>query len=329
MAKVGVVIVCYNSGILLERCLACLAEQTLPADRILIMDNRSSDPATLACLETVTGAEVHYLEENLGYGGAINRALTLLTDEDFLCCLNPDAFPDPHFLEKLLAAAQREPSYGSYAPLMLKADNPALVDGAGDVLHVSGIPWRRFHGRPAEAVTLVEEPVFSACAGAALYRLDLIRNAGGFDASFFMYVEDVDLGFRLLLRGHPCLFVPTARVLHVGSATTGRDSDFTVYHGHRNLALSYFKNMPLLLLLLTLPLHLLVTIISLVIMTTRGQGLTTLRAKKDALVTLPGILAKRQSDNSWQKVVDTWQSLEKWSLRPVRLGAADRSRAIE
>jgi len=319
VAKVGVVIVCYNSGILLERCLACLAEQTLPADRILIMDNRSRDPATLACLETVTGAEVHYLEENLGYGGAINRALTLLTDEDFLCCLNPDAFPEVHFLENLLVAAQRKPHFGSYAPLMLKADNPALVDGAGDVLHVSGIPWRRFHGRPTEVVTLVEEPVFSACAGAALYRLDLIRNAGGFDASFFMYVEDVDLGFRLLLQGHPCLFVPSARVLHVGSATTGRDSDFTLYHGHRNLVINYVKNMPLVLLLLTLPLHLLATVFSLFILTARGQGSTILRAKKDALKAVPAVITERHVDNRWPMTMAVWQRLEKWSLRKVSI----------
>jgi GT2 family glycosyltransferase len=210
---------------------------------------------------------------------------------------------------------------------MLNADNPALIDGAGDVLHVSGIPWRRFHGRPAETVTFIEEPVFSPCAGAALYRLDPVREAGGFDASFFMYVEDVDLGFRLLLSRHPCLFVPAARVLHIGSATTGRDSDFTVYHGHRNLVINYVKNMPLALLLLTLPLHLLATGLSLVVLTARGHGATMLRAKKDALAALPGIIAARQPDNRLQTVARVWQRLEKWSLRPLKRPAADRTRA--
>ena len=100
------------------------------------------------------------------------------------------------------------------------------------------------------------EPVFSACAGAALYRTSLFNRLGGFDETYFMYIEDIDLGFRLQLAGYPSLFVRDAIVRHVGSAITGEGSDFSVYFGHRNLVYCYFKNMPFLLLMATLPFHL-------------------------------------------------------------------------
>jgi len=73
-------------------------------------------------------------------------------------------------------------------------------------------------------------------------------DVGGFDQDFFAYLEDVDLGFRLRLRGLRCILVPQAVVHHVGSASSGKLSDFVVYHGHRNLVWTFFKDMPISLL---------------------------------------------------------------------------------
>jgi GT2 family glycosyltransferase len=67
--------------------------------------------------------------------------------------------------------------------------------------------------------------------------------AGGFDEDYFAYQEDVDLGFRLRLRGLRCYLVPTAIVYHVGAGSSGLRSSFSIYYGHRNLVWTYFKNM--------------------------------------------------------------------------------------
>ncbi|MBT6586243.1 MAG: glycosyltransferase family 2 protein [Gammaproteobacteria bacterium] len=308
---VAIVIVSYNSGELLDRCLAALSEQTCKPDRILVVDNASSDPATLSLLATLDNAEVIYSDVNLGYGAAINSAAENLTDIDYLCSLNPDAFPEPRWLENLMIAALRNPEYGSFAPLMLKANLPHIIDGAGDLLHISGIPWRRYHGVQLGSVDLVEEPVFSPCAGAALYNLQTFRQVGGFDESFFMYVEDIDIGFRLQLAGHPCLFVPNAVVHHIGSATTGRTSDFTVYHGHRNVEHNYFKNVPSLLLLLTLPLHLTAVLMSLAVFSTRGNMSAIWRAKRDALLSLPRYISNRATSKPKVALGYIWKILDK------------------
>jgi GT2 family glycosyltransferase len=136
--------------------------------------------------------------------------------------------------------------------------------------------------------------VFSACAAAALYRRDALLEIGGFDERYFCYVEDVDAGFRLRLRGYRCLYVPDAVAHHVGSATTGKGSDFSTYHGHRNLVWTFFKDMPGPLLALYLPQHLILNVLSVVWFSMRGQARTILRAKWDALRGLPAVLRDRR-----------------------------------
>ena len=169
------------------------------------------------------------------------------------------------------------------------------IDGLGDVYHVSGAAWREGHGETDMPGNQKMVEIFSPCGAAALYHRDTFLEAGGFDEDFFCYFEDVDLGFRLRLLGHRCLLVPEARVYHLGSATSGgRHSDFAVYHGHRNLIWTYVKNMPTLTLWLYLPQHLLFNAASLLLCTGRGQGRAIVRALRDALSNLPGMLEKRR-----------------------------------
>jgi GT2 family glycosyltransferase len=136
--------------------------------------------------------------------------------------------------------------------------------------------------------------VFSVCAAAALYRRDAFVDAGGFDASYFCYAEDVDLGFRLRLAGHQSLYVPDAVVLHVGSATSGPRSDFALYHGHRNLVWTYVKNMPPSLFWLYLPQHIALNVVSLAWFTVRGRSRAIWRAKWDTLKGLPRVWRERR-----------------------------------
>ena len=95
---------------------------------------------------------------------------------------------------------------------------------------------------------------------------------GGFDEDYFSYHEDVDLGFRLRLRGLNCVLVPQAIVHHVGSASTGKKSDFSIYYGHRNLVWTFFKDMPSTLFWLYLPLHIVTNIFFLIYFTFKGKG---------------------------------------------------------
>ena len=307
MTRVAVVIVSYNGGTLLSRCLSHLHSQTRKPDRLLVVDNASTEASTLQLLDTLQHTEVVRLNENLGYGAALNRAVAVLDDCDFVCCLNQDAFAHHRWIEALIEAAEANPGYGSFASLMLSDDDPDIVDGAGDVLHFTGIVWRRYHGEPISTLTLTTEPVFSACGGAVMYSLPAYRKMNGFDESFFMYIEDIDLGYRLQNANLPCLFVPDAVVRHIGSATTGYRSAFSIYYGHRNLIWNYFKNTPILLLLLTLPCHLLMTILSIAVFGARGELKVICRAKWDGFTRSWKYLRNKSMGTSFR----TWRLLNK------------------
>ncbi|MEO8418648.1 MAG: glycosyltransferase family 2 protein, partial [Methylophilaceae bacterium] len=197
--------------------------------------------------------------------------------------------------EALLSAVRDYPGFDVFGSKLVVAADPALLDGVGDVYHVSGLAWRMGHGASVSFFSEQAREVFSPCAAAALYRRNALVEAGGFDEDFFCYSEDVDLGFRLRLAGHRCLYVPTSVAHHVGSGTTGgQHSDFAVYHGHRNLVWTYVKNMPGVLFWMFLPLHLAMNLVVMVAFMLRGQGRTILRAKWDAIKGLPKMWHKRR-----------------------------------
>ena len=290
--SVAAVVVNWNSGGLLARCLDALGEQTHRPRQVVVVDNASADGSEAAARGR-PGVELVEPGANLGFAAANNRGIERAAGCEWVALLNPDAFPEPGWLESLLAAA-RDGRFSFLASRQLLAEDPTRLDGAGDVYTVAGLAWRRHHGQPAAENGLVAEEVFSPCAAAALYRRDALLEAGGFDEAFFCYFEDVDLAFRLRLLGHRCLYVPGAVVHHVGSALSGRGSAFSVYHGHRNLVWTYWKNMPGRLLALHWPLHLAVNLASLPWFAGRGQGRTILRAKRDALLGLPRVLGERR-----------------------------------
>ncbi len=246
----------------------------------MVLDNASTDDSASAATAVLSfPTKLIRAPTNLGFAAGVNRAVREAPPTRWLTLLNPDAFPEPDWLEQLMSATQRHPDCASFASRQVMADQPDLLDGAGDVYHTSGLAWRAGHGRPVPTDPEPEREVFSACAAAALYRRDIFEALGGLDEDFFCYMEDVDLGFRLRLAGWGCKYIPTAVVHHVGSATSGRRSHFTTYHGHRNLVWVFFKNMPGALLWLYLPQHLLLNLMECCVFLARGQGRTILRGE--------------------------------------------------
>ncbi len=301
-ASVAVVVVDWNAGGLVRRCLEALGRQTVRPAAVVLVDNASRSETWRHVPRGQTPAEIARLPTNRGFAAGANLGIALAAGAEWIALLNPDAFPEPDWLERLLAAAAACPEYSCFASRQLMADDPRHLDGTGDAYAVCGFGWRHRHGAPAAGTDLLPEEVFGPCAAAALYRRRALEEAGGFDESFFCYFEDVDLAFRLRLAGHRCLYVPDAVVHHVGSASSGRGSDFSVYHGHRNLVWTFVKNMPGPLLAVYWPHHLLLNLISLVWFTLRGQGRAIWRAKCDAVRGLPRVLKQRREIQAKRRV---------------------------
>jgi GT2 family glycosyltransferase len=283
MPLLDVVIVNYNAGPWLARVVASLHVQTFTDFRVVIVDNGSTDDSLGQLPQGPIAVKVVRAGKNLGFAAANNLAIREHVKAQWLVLLNPDAFPRPDWLEKLLAAAHAHPEFRFFGCRMLDASDPSKLDGVGDIYHVSGLHWRDGHHCPDSPAYLEPGEIFAPCAAAAMYRTKDIVDAGLLDEDFFCYAEDVDLGFRLRLLGHRCLFVPDAVIEHIGSGITGRLSDFSLYHGHRNLIWVYVKNMPGWLFWAYLPYHLLLNLYSLFIFTLRGRGGPLWNAKRDGV----------------------------------------------
>jgi GT2 family glycosyltransferase len=302
--SVAAIVVNFNSGELLDRCLRALGGQALPPARTIVVDNASTDGSVDGVEERFPDVEVVRLGKNAGFARANNIAVARAEGCEWVALVNPDAFPEPDWLEKLVKAAAAQPEFTFFASRLVDATRRTTLDGTGDLYHVSGWAWQRGHGQEVGRTDdpLTPDEVFAPCAAAALYRRDAFLEVDGFDESYFCYFEDIDLGFRLRLAGHRCLYVPDAVTYHVGAAIAGRESDFAVYHAHRNLVWTYVKGMPLRLLVLYLPHHLLVNALTLVWFSLRGHPRAIVRAKLDALRGLPRALGTRRRVQAQRRV---------------------------
>ncbi len=323
---VAVVIVNWNSGEDLERCLAALAAQTVRPQKILVIDNASSDASLDAVEKHFPLCDLVCLGANTGFAAANNLAVRVCADCEWIAFLNPDAFADSAWLENLHACARRENKFSFFGSHMIRWGSDALLDGTGDCYHVSGLAWRRDHGEAACRTRRTTGEVFAPCAAAALIRRDLFLCAGGFDESHHSYFEDVDLAFRLRLLGHRSLYVAEARVQHVGSGSTHRYSDYAVYHGSRNLVWTYVKNMPEPLIWVYLPQHLLANAAALLWFSWRKKGKSVFKAKWDALKGCPAMWEKRKTIQARRRV--PVRAIRQAMLKGVWLPYSKRKRSL-
>ena len=321
--RVAIVIVSFESQHVIESAVCSALAACGTADRVIVWDNASSPECTAVlsrlALAHGTSLQVHLHPSNIGFAGANNAAAALVPEASYVLALNPDAVLAPDALGEMVRCMDEDPALGAVGAVQLLPDRQT-VDGLGDVYHASGLAWRSGHGsrwRPEALDGRPTTPIFGPCAAAALYRRAALLDVGGFDEAFFCYFEDVDLAFRLQLAGWRCARCNDATVIHVGGSSAGANSDFAVYHGHRNLAWSFFKNMPASLLAVLLPLHLAMSVATLVHYTLRGRGRVMLRAKRDAMLGLPRVLRIRRQVQAKRRIPTRtlWRLLD-FGLKP-------------
>ena len=242
--RVSVIIPNWNTLKFLGPCLASLRKQTFRDFETALVDSGSADGSLSFVAENFPEVETIALGENRGFSGAVNAGIRA-SEAEFAVLLNNDTEQDPAWLAELVRAADAHPEAGSFASKLVNFHDRRVLDGAGDALRKSGLPYRLGHGERDLGQFDEPVPVFGACAAAALYRREMLDDIGLFDEDFFAYCEDGDLSFRAQLAGYGCLYVPKAVVYHVGGASTGgKRSQAATRLGTRNGICLLVKDLP-------------------------------------------------------------------------------------
>jgi len=310
----SIIVLYWNSGKYLSDNLCALAAQTWQDFEVILLDNGSQQPPDPKVLAQFPELQLRQIasEKNLGFAAGNNLAARSAHGE-YLVLLNVDAFPQPDWLAQVHTGIQQHPN-AFFASRLLMADDPQRLDGEWNVVHATGLVWRRSHGRKLSAAWPQERRVLSACAAAGVYPREAFTAAGGFDEDFFAYMEDVDLDFRLQLLGYSCWYLPKAVVRHAGSGSTSPRSDLVIFYGHRNLVWTFVKDMPGWLFWAMLLPHLLVNLLYLIVALFLPMRKAMYRAKWAAFKGLPAAWKKRKEVQNQRKVsVRTIASLLEWN----------------
>lgn len=312
MQNVSVIIPNYNGKLYIRECLDSLAEQCQGKVPVIVVDNASTDDSPGIVRGEYPWVELHTFDQNYGFCKAVNQGIRS-ADTEFVILLNNDTKVAPDFVAQLVHAIQKDEHLFSCQAQMRQMDNPEYLDNGGDFYCALG--WAVTRGKNAAWKKYnVETPIFSACAGAAIYRRKVFKKIGYFDEAHFAYLEDVDIGYRSKIAGYRNSYAPQAVVWHKGSAVTGsRYNRFKVASAARNNVYLLYKNMPRWQLLLNAPLLLAGMLIKFLFFAVKGMGLTYLRGLKN------GVLLARKGekvaflaenfDHCWKIQLELWKNL--------------------
>lgn len=247
--KVTIIIPNYNGKHFLNPCLDSLAKQTCRDFEIMIVDNASTDGSLSYIEESYPELKVISLPKNYGFSRAVNEGIKA-SRTPYVILLNNDTTVDIQYVAEMIRAIESSKSVFSVSSKMIQMYHPGLIDSAGDQYTLMGWGVCRGTGRSITNYTK-QDAVFTACAGAAIYRRSAFQKIGYFDESHFAYLEDIDIGYRAKIHGYKNLYCPTAIVYHVGSGTSGsKYNTFKVKLSARNSIYLNYKNMPVLQLIL-------------------------------------------------------------------------------
>jgi GT2 family glycosyltransferase len=206
---VSVVIVAFNSGPALLRCLDSL-ENDGAQKEVIVIDNGDEGPE-IAAAAARSSVEVVRPGSNVGFAAGCNLGAERARG-DVLLFLNPDTVVEPGAVTEL-ARTVTQPGVAAAMGRLLMLSDPEKLNSRGAVIHIAGLGWSAGHGEPANTVTESGEITY-ANGSVLTMRRELFEQLGGFTEELFLYHEDLELGWRARMQGQRIVLSPAADVLH-------------------------------------------------------------------------------------------------------------------
>ena len=298
MYMISIIIPNYNGKKYLKECLDSLYSMNQLEFEVIIIDNASQDD-DFKWIDQYNNLHFKQLDKNYGFSRAVNEGIYLAKGE-YVLLLNNDTVIEKDFVQELVKTIKKDKQIFAVSSKMIAYHKRELIDDAGDEYNLLGWTKKRGDGKSVEGFT-TEKRVFSACAGAALYRKSIFNEIGYFDENFFAYMEDVDIGYRANIYGYKNVYCPDAKVYHIGSATSGsRYNAFKVKLAARNNLYVAYKNMPLAQLIFNLPFLLTGYLIKYLFFTRKGLGKVYKEGLREAVKSL----------NKLEKIPFRWRNFK-------------------
>lgn len=217
---VSIIILAYNSLGFIENCMESVLKTDYENIEVIIVDNASKDGSP-QYLQGKFGREkkvtIVHSEVNVGFAEGNNIGARKANGK-YLTFLNMDTTVTPHWINEVLAVMEADNSIGACQSKLLLMKHPEFFDSAGDFIDKYGVMMRRGGDLPEKDSGQYDkiEEIFSARGAAITIRRELFERIGGFDASYFLTYEDIDLCWRVRLSLYKVVFVPKSVVYHYG-----------------------------------------------------------------------------------------------------------------
>lgn len=251
--SIVVIILTFDGRDFLEDCLESVLTSTYPAFRVIVIDNASTDDSLEFLTSRYPDIEILRFSSNVGFSTAYNMAIAQVS-EQYVVIMNHDTeVVFPGWIDEMMDIMETNTDCAVVACKIAFRDSPDVLNSLGGMAYWWTGAVDLGFGEPASGDTPEELEPFCGSGAAMLVRRDYFMHVGGFDESFFMYVEDLDLGWRLRLQGLRTLLAPRAKILHEFSPGLGRISPRKIYLVHRNYLRSMLKNFSLISLIRGLP----------------------------------------------------------------------------
>jgi len=255
---VSVVVLNHNGGTLVQNCLRSLFETRFSSFDVTVVDNASTDASPDVIAERFPAARIVRLPRNLGYSAANNIGIRSTTGQ-YVALLNSDTEVEPEWLTNLVQVAEQTPKAAFLQPKILLMSNHAILNSAGNEIHVAGFGICRGIGTVDSGQYDRIENVGYASGACVLISREALEDIGPLDEIFFAYGEDKDWGWRAKMLGYRSTYVPAARVYHRWSAVLG-SSPVKMYYLELERLISIWKNYSKGTIVLLAPILLLVEI---------------------------------------------------------------------
>jgi len=239
MESVAVVILNWNGAAHLRRFLPSVVACS-PQAAVVVVDNGSTDDSVAVVEREFPSVRLIRLPKNYGFAEGYDRALESV-DAEYCVLLNSDVETPEGWLEPLIAELDADAAVAAVAPKLLSYDRPdefEYAGASGGFIDWFGFPFCR--GRILQSVERDRgqyddaRDVFWVSGAAFCCRRSVFRALGGFDASFFAHMEEIDLCWRMQLAGYRVRIVPQSRVWHLGGGTLSNDSPDKLRLNYRN-----------------------------------------------------------------------------------------------